>query len=94
MRTHLRTLLVALTLAAGVAAAPTIYAHDDGAGGSTMGRGMMGERGMMGMMGGMMEHCNEMMQAMDDGHAHRPNEQWRDRQPAPQDHPRPQAPDR
>ena len=95
MRQHLKTLLVASTLAAGLAAAPTIYAHDsDGAGGSTMGRGMMGERGMMGMMGGMMEHCNERMQAMDDGRAHRPNEQWRDGPLAPQDLPRPQAPHR
>jgi hypothetical protein len=93
MRKHLKTLLVASILAAGLAAAPAIYAHDsDGAGGSMMGRDMMGQGGMMGMMGGMMEHCNEMMQAMDDGHAHRPNEQWRDRQPAPQDYLRPQAP--
>jgi hypothetical protein len=100
MRKRLKTLLVALTLAAGLAAAPAIYAHDsDGAGGSMMGRGMMGQGGMMDMMGqmsgGMMELCNEMMQRMDHGHgAQRPNEQWGDRQPAPQDHPRPQAPNR
>ena len=95
MRKHLKTLLVASILAVGLAAAPAIYAHDsDGASGSTMGRGMMGERNMMGMMGGMMEHCNEMMQAMDDGHADRPNEQWRNQHPAPQDHPRPQPPAR
>jgi hypothetical protein len=46
-------------------------------------------------MRGMMEHCNGMMQGTGDheGGAQRPNHQWRDRQPAPQDHPRPQAPD-
>jgi hypothetical protein len=38
MRKHLKTLLVASMLAAGLAAAPAIYAHDsDGAGGSMMG---------------------------------------------------------
>jgi hypothetical protein len=93
MSKHLKTLLVASTLAAGLAAAPAIYAHDsDGAGGSMT--GTIGKHGMMGMMGGMMEHCNEMMQAMDEGYGHRPNEQWRDRQPTPQDHPRLQAPER
>jgi hypothetical protein len=30
----------------------------------------------------MMEHCNDMMQAMDNGgHAPRPNDQWRTPQP-------------
>jgi len=97
MRKHLRTLLVASMLAAGLAAAPAIYAHgSDGAGGSTMGRGMMGQGGMMGQMSSMMENCNQTMQAMmEDGHEPaRPNEQWRDRQPAPQDQPRPQPPAR
>lgn len=60
-----------------------------------MGRGMMGPGGMMGggsrgmtdrtpMMGGMdqmAEHCNQMMQGMQNG-GRRPNDQWRDR-PAP-----------
>lgn len=81
MRKHLKTLLVASTLAGGLAAAPAIYAHDsDGAGGSMMGRGMMG---MMGQMSSMMGNCNQMMQAMmGDGHEPaRPNEQWRDRSP-------------
>jgi hypothetical protein len=87
MRKHLKTLLVASTLAAGLAAAPAIYAHDsDRAGGSMMGRGMMGQGGMMGMMGqmsSMMENCGQMMQAMmgDGDAAARPNEQWRDRSP-------------
>ena len=96
MRKHLTTLLVASTLALGLAAAPAIYAHDsDGAGGSTMGRSMMGQGGMMGMMGqmsSMMENCNRMMQAMmGDGHQPaRPNDQWRDRSPPrpDQDQPR------
>ena len=84
MRKHLKTLLVASTLAAGLAVAPAIYAHDfDGAGGSMMGRGMMGQGGMMGQMNSMMENCSQMMQAMM-GHGResaRPNEQWRNRSP-------------
>jgi hypothetical protein len=54
MRKHLKTLLVASTLAAGLAVAPAIYAHDSAGGsGSMMGRGMMGQGGTMGMMGQM-----------------------------------------
>jgi Spy/CpxP family protein refolding chaperone len=84
MQTNLKTLLVASTLAAGLAAAPALYADDShGAGGSIMGRGMMGQGGMMGQMSSMMENCSQMMQAMmGDGHEPvRPNEQWRDRSP-------------
>ena len=94
MRKHLKTLLVNSMLAAGLAAAPAIYAHDsDGAGGSMMGRGMMGQGSMMGQMSSMMENCSQMMQAMmGDGHEPaRPNEQWRDRlprQPEQPDQPR------
>lgn len=94
MRKHLKSLLVASTLAAGLAAAPAIYAHDsESAGGSMMGRSMMGQGGMMGMMGqmsSMRENCNRMMQAMmGDGHVPaRPNEQWRDRSPRQPDQPR------
>ena len=94
MRPHLRTLLVASTLAAGLAAAPALYAHDsNSAGASMMGRGMMGQGGMMGMMGqmsSMMENCSQMMQAMmgDGDAAARPNEQWRDRLPQQPDQPR------
>ena len=90
MRKHLKSLLVASTLAAGLAAAPAIYAHDsDDAGGSMMGRGMMGQGGMMGQMSPMMENCSQMMQAMmGDGHEPaRPNEQWRDRPPRQPDQP-------
>ena len=89
MRKNLRVLLVASTLAAGLAAAPTLYAHDsDGAGGSMMGRGM-GQGGMMGQMSSMMENCSRMMQAMR-GNGHepaRPNEQWRNRSPRQPDQP-------
>jgi hypothetical protein len=94
MRKNLKTLLVASALAAGLAAAPAIYAHDsDGAGGSMMGRGMMGQGGMMGMMGqmsSMMENCSQMMQAMmgDGRESARPNEQWRNRSPRQPDQPR------
>jgi hypothetical protein len=91
---HLKTLAVG---AAGLAAAPALYAQDylRMAQGSMMGEDMMGESGMMfgmmnmmvvsGDMGGMMEYCNQMMQAMAGGHADRPNDQWRS--------PRPEQPD-
>jgi hypothetical protein len=97
MHKNLKTLLIASMLAAGLAAAPAIYAQDsNGAGGSMMGRSMMGQGGMGGMMGkmsSMMESCSRMMQAMTgDGHEPaRPNEQWRDRlprQPDQSDRPR------
>jgi hypothetical protein len=87
MRKHLKSLLVASMLAAGLAAAPAIYAHDSD--GSMMGRGMMRQGGMMGQMSSMMENCSQMMQAMmGDGHEPaRPNEQWRDRPPRQPDQP-------
>ena len=97
MRKHLKTLLVASTLAAGLGAAPALYAHDsDDAGGSTMGRGMMDQDGMMGMMGqmgSMMENCNRMMQAMknSENRGQRPNEQWQERLPHEQDQPQPEG---
>jgi hypothetical protein len=84
MQKHRKTLLLASTLALGLAAAPAIYAHDSGGtGGSMMGRGMMGQGGMMGQMSSMMENCSQMMQAMKgDGHGPaRPNEQWQNRSP-------------
>jgi hypothetical protein len=57
MRTHLMTLLAASTMAAGLTAAPALYAHDsDRPGSSTMGSGMMGQ----GMMGGMMSMMSQM----------------------------------
>jgi hypothetical protein len=83
MSKHLRTLAAGAAIAAGLAAAPALYAqsYPSMPHGSTTGEGMMsGMINMMGMSGdmrGMMEHCGQMMQAMDDGHAHRPNDQWR-----------------
>jgi len=89
MRKHLKTLLVASTLAAGLGAAPALYAHDSDAGRSTMGRGMMDQDGMMGQMGSMMENCNRMMQAMMEGEHEpaRPKEQRRERSPQQPDEP-------
>jgi hypothetical protein len=96
MNTHLRTLVLGATIVVALAAAPALYAQSylSMSHGSKMGQGMMGEgmtgsmmSGMMSMigmssdMGGMMEHCSEMMQGMDDGHAQRPNDQWRSPQP-------------
>lgn len=86
MQRHLKTLLAVSTLFAGLTAAPTLYAHDSGgAGGSMMGRGMMGEGGMMGMTA-MMKECSRMMQAMmgDEHRGERPNEQWREQSPQPE----------
>ncbi len=78
MRKSLKTLIVASVLAAGVAVAPTLSAHEtQNPQGPTMGQGMMGHGGMMGpggmmghggmtnMMGQMsqmMETCNKLMQ--------------------------------
>ncbi|MGE0333885.1 MAG: hypothetical protein AB7Q76_01225 [Gammaproteobacteria bacterium] len=81
MRKSMKTLAVASTLIAGLAAAPALYAHDsEESGGSMMGPGMMGQSGMMGMMGQMsemMENCNKMMQSMNHDGSGTPNEQWR-----------------
>jgi len=91
MSKHLRTLAVGAAIAAGLAAAPALYAQDDlsNSHGSMMGEGMMGSMmsGMMNMMGmsgdmddmgGMMEQCSTMMQGTD---GQRPNDQWRTPQP-------------
>jgi hypothetical protein len=103
MSKHLRILAVGAAIAVGLAAAPALYGQDylSLSHGSMTGRDTMGEGGTMGMlggmmdmmglsgdMGGMMEHCNEMMQAMDGGHAERPNDQWRSRQPEQPGQPR------
>ena len=89
MRKSLKALLVATALTAGIAAAPTLYAHDsESAQGSMMGQGgMMGQgmmgQGMMGQMSQMMESCNEMMQSMMGQHdSGKPNEQWQKEAPA------------
>jgi hypothetical protein len=101
MSGHVKKLAIGAAIAAGLAAAPAPYAQDSRSmsHGSMMGEdgmvgmmgsmmsGMMNMMGMSGDMGGTMEHCNQMMQAMNDGHAQRPNEQWRSPQPGQPDHP-------
>jgi hypothetical protein len=91
MSKHLKNLAIGATIAAGLAAAPVLYAQDylSPSQGSMMGRGMMGQGGMMGQMSSMMESCNQMMHAMK-GNEHggqRPNEQWQERSPQQQDQP-------
>lgn len=57
-----KLILAAAVAAIGLAAAPTLYAHDSqGSSGSRMGSDMMGQGGMMGgMMGSMMGMMNMM----------------------------------
>ncbi len=89
MPTHLKTLIVAATLVAGLAAASALYAHDsNGSKGSMTGPSMMGDGNMMGMtnmtgqMRQMMENCNKMMQGMVGDHESRmPGDQWRNEDP-------------
>jgi hypothetical protein len=87
MRKVTTALLLVSILAAGVAAAPSIYAQtNQEPSGSMMGRGMMGdnnkenEGGMMDMMmqqmSRMMDHCSNMMSG------DRPNDQWRNNTPS------------
>lgn len=99
MPRNLKTAIAASALIGGLLAAPALYAHGTGGGGMMGGMmqdrqgDMMGQGGMGGMMkmmsqmSGMMEHCNEMMQGMDDHGAQRPNEQWQDRSPRQWDEP-------
>ncbi|MCH8999731.1 MAG: hypothetical protein IID48_15925 [Proteobacteria bacterium] len=72
MRKSLKALIVASTLAAAVAVAPTLSAHEtQNPQGPTMGQGMMGmmgSGGMMGQMSRMMETCNKMMQGAMEKH--------------------------
>ena len=67
MRKSLKAFIVASALAAGVAVAPALQAHEaQNPQGPTLGHGsMMGQGGMMTMMGQMsqmMKTCNKMMQ--------------------------------
>lgn len=81
MRNRTKFLLVVSTLIVTLAAAPSLFARDNGDRGM-MGRdgmmgdgGMMSKGGMMGMMGSMMrmmEHCNQMM----GNNSGQPNDQW------------------
>lgn len=89
MRKSMRIFAVASALVAGVAIAPTLYAHgSERSNGSMMGSGMVDQGGMMGMMdmmgqmSQMMDHCNEMMRGVSDGGSGKPNEQWRKDTPA------------
>jgi pentapeptide MXKDX repeat protein len=85
MRNSLKIAALVAALAAGLAAAPVLYAQDtlprSQSGPGMMGHGgMTGEGGMMGMMrqmSRMMDHCSSMM-----GGGSRPNEQWRKDTPA------------
>jgi hypothetical protein len=63
MSKHLKNLAIGATIAAGLAAAPALYAQDylSLSHGSMMGRDTMGEGGMMGMMGGMMSGMMDMI---------------------------------
>jgi len=94
MNKHLKNLVAGAAIAAGLAAAPELYAQDElamphdpmmdqggmlGMMGSVM-SDMMNMMGMSGDMGGMMDHCNAMMQGTD---GQRPNDQWRSPQPEP-----------
>ena len=95
MSKHLRALVVGGAIVVILAVAPALYAQSylSMSHGSMMSEGRMGSMmsGMMGMsgdMGGMMEHCGQMTQAMDDGHADRPNDQWRSSQPEQSAQPR------
>ncbi len=96
MRKSLKVLFVASAFVAGIAAAPTLYAHDSqNSQGSMMGPSMMGQGDMMGggnMMGmmsqmiAMMENCNKMMQGMmENSGPGAPNDQWRKEEPAKPD---------
>lgn len=78
MRRSMKALAAAAALVAGLAVAPTLFAHESQeSAGSMMGHGMMGQGGMMDGMSGMMESCSSMMQTMTPGGSGRPNEQWR-----------------
>ncbi len=87
MRKSIKALAIASAIIASLAAAPALYAHDsEESGDSMMGSGMMGQGGMMNMMGRMnemMETCNKMMQSMSHDGSGQPNEQWREKSPAP-----------
>jgi len=85
MRKSTRALAIASIVIASLAAAPALYGQDsEESGGSMMGSGMMGQGGMMNMMGKMsemMEDCSSMMQSTNHDGSERPNEQWRERSP-------------
>lgn len=75
MRNSMFATGVAAIVATALSLPSALQAHDTasprGEGGSKTSPGMMNQ------MGGMMDHCNQMM----GGSSGRPNEQWRDRTP-------------
>lgn len=85
MRKSVKVLAATATLAAGVAAAPVLHAHDSDksqpGNGSIMGPGMMGQGGMMNMIGQM----SQMMQGAMGKGSDRPNEQWHKEAPSAPD---------
>ena len=90
MRKSMKILAGVFTIAAGVAAASGLYAHEDGGsradGSANNSPGIMGMMQMMGNDGAMMEGCRQMMQGMSGGQGTgKPNEQWRRDAPAKPD---------
>ena len=77
MRKSLFATGVAAIMATALFLPSALQAHDDTTSPRKEGGSMMGGSGMMNMMGGMMDHCNQMM----GGSSSRPNEQWRDGTP-------------
>lgn len=87
MRKSMKIFASVFTIAAGVAAASGLYAHEAGGsradGPANSSPGMMGMMQMMGNNGGMMEGCRQMMQDMSGSRdTGKPNEQWRRDAPA------------
>lgn len=86
MRASMKILAVSASIILGLGLASGLYAHESGKagerGGSMMGKGMMGQGGMMGSMTGqqMMDHCGQMMQGSMGG-GEKPNERWRNETP-------------
>lgn len=90
MRKHLKVIVGATVIMAGLLAAPLLYAHEGSGGMPTMGTSSGNMRGMMNMMGQMSQmaqNCNTMMTSMMTNDGAVPNEQWKqERPPATPDH--------
>jgi len=90
-----QALFIVPALVGGLALAPALYAEESSppqySHDSMMIPGVMGDDGMMNMMGGMsqmedmMDHCSQMMNGGMDGSSGKPNEQWRKNAPASPD---------
>ncbi len=67
MRKSLKAVIVASALAAAVAVAPTLSAHEtQNPQGPTMGQGMMEHMGRMSQTSQMLETCNKFMQGAEE----------------------------